>query len=82
MKKVITLLLVLAIGMLSFTQNVKGQTMIINELSNGSAGNQEFVEFLVTGSCGQTLDIRGWYYDDNCVIPGATAGCGRFANIA
>lgn len=58
------------------------QSMIINELSNGASGSKEFVEFLVTGNCGQTLDIRNWYFDDNCVSPGAANGNGRFANIA
>lgn len=43
--------------------------LIINELSQGPSGNQEFIELLVTGTpaCGgsNTVDLRGWVIDDN-----------------
>ncbi len=61
------------------------QTLVINEISNGAAGAQEFVELLVTGTCGQRLDIRGYYLDDNCTTTsglGASPGSGRFTNHA
>lgn len=39
--------------------------LIINEWSNGPAGNQEFYEFVVAGQCGTSVDIRGYILDDN-----------------
>lgn len=53
--------------------------LIINELSQG-AGNQEYVELLVTGTptCGgsNTVDIRGWIIDDNNSWHAAGSGSG------
>lgn len=50
----------------------QGQTLIINEVSNGPSGTQEFIEMLVVPTtppepCAppQCLDIRGWIIDDN-----------------
>lgn len=50
----------------------KGQTLIINEMSNGPSGSKEFVEMLVIPTTPpepctptQCLDIRGWIIDDN-----------------
>ncbi|TAE46707.1 MAG: T9SS C-terminal target domain-containing protein [Bacteroidetes bacterium] len=39
--------------------------LIVNEFSNGPSGNKEWVEFLVVGAPGTTVDIRGWAFDDN-----------------
>lgn len=39
--------------------------LIINEWSNGPAGNQEYYEFVVAGQCGTLVDIRGYILDDN-----------------
>lgn len=51
---------------------VYGQSIVINEVSQGMSGNQEYVEFLVTGpnlvNCTDTppcLDLRGYIFDDN-----------------
>ena len=50
------------------------QTLIMNEVSNGPAGNQEYVEFIVIDTvvaynCSSLappcIDIRGWIFDDN-----------------
>jgi gliding motility-associated-like protein len=58
--------------------DVRSQTLIMNEVSNGISGSgggaQEYVEFVVvsnavTYTCTNTsppcIDIRGWIYDDN-----------------
>ena len=39
--------------------------LLINEFSNGSAGNEEFYEFIIAGQCGETVDVRGYILDDN-----------------
>ncbi len=39
--------------------------IIINEVSNGTTGNQEFYELIVAGTCGESIDIRGMIIDDN-----------------
>ncbi|MCF8423402.1 MAG: gliding motility-associated C-terminal domain-containing protein [Bacteroidia bacterium] len=53
---------------------LQSQTLIINEVSNGPTGNQEYVEFVVvsnalTYTCTNLtppcIDIRGWIFDDN-----------------
>ncbi|MDD2982254.1 MAG: gliding motility-associated C-terminal domain-containing protein [Crocinitomicaceae bacterium] len=55
---------------LSFTSLFSQQPSLrINEISQGS-GEKEYVEFIVTGipstACNpQTLDLRGWIFDDN-----------------
>jgi gliding motility-associated-like protein len=68
------------------------QTLIINEFSNGPAGAQEYIEFIVVDDnafydCGNSappcVDIRGWIIDDNSGYHGAggvAAGCNRFSN--
>ena len=52
----------------------QSQYLIMNEVSNGAVGNQEYVEFLVvsdsvTYDCNSPvppcIDIRGWIFDDN-----------------
>ena len=39
--------------------------LVINEWSNGPSGNEEYYEFVVTGECGESVDIRGYILDDN-----------------
>jgi len=68
------------------------QTLIINEFSNGPAGTQEYIEFIVVDDnafydCGNSappcVDIRGWIIDDNSGYHGTggvAAGCNRFSN--
>ena len=65
--------------------------LIINEVSQGPAGSQEYVEFLVIGNptcTSSTVDIRGWVFDDNNSWHAAGAGNGiasghkRFSNAA
>jgi len=64
----------------------------MNEVSNGPAGNQEYVEFVVVDTsvsynCNSTtppcIDIRGWIFDDNSGYHGSggvAAGAVRFSN--
>jgi len=39
--------------------------LVINEWSNGPVGNEEYYEFVVSGKCGESVDIRGYILDDN-----------------
>ena len=67
------------------------QTLVINEVSNGPAGNQEYIEFIVVDDavsydCNSgappCVDIRGWIIDDNSGYHGAggvASGCNRFS---
>ena len=53
----------------------------INEVSNGTSGEKEYVELIVTGQPGsgcnaQTLDLRGWIFDDNNGYFAAGSGTG------
>ncbi len=71
----------------SFTN---AQTVIINEVSNGPAGNQEYMELVVVPDgpfdpClpPPCLDLRGWIIDDNNGYHGAggvAPGAARFAD--
>ncbi|BDS14818.1 T9SS type A sorting domain-containing protein [Aureispira anguillae] len=52
----------------SLFANSYGQGAIINEMSNGASGTQEFIELLVIGSAGDptaNVDLSGWVLDDN-----------------
>lgn len=63
MKKVLSLTLLLSIC----TSLLQAQ-LIINEVSQGPSGSQEYVELLVIGNptcASSTVDIRGWIIDDN-----------------
>jgi hypothetical protein len=45
-----------------------GQGLIVNEMTNGSAGSEEFVELLVIGSAAAPnapVNLSGWIIDDN-----------------
>jgi len=90
MKRYCVFLLVLLSSL--FGGFAHSQTLIINEVSNGPTGLQEYVEFVVvdvtatydcTGSAPPCVDVRGWIYDDNSGYHGASgiaSGCARFTN--
>lgn len=70
--------------------NSYSQGLIINEISNGTSGTKEFIEFLVVGSTSQPtglVDIRNWVFDDNngdfeaSTGAGVAAGHYRFTNL-
>ncbi|MFN5878864.1 MAG: hypothetical protein ACK44B_08355, partial [Flavobacteriales bacterium] len=73
------------------SNSLTAQTLMINEVSNGPSGNQEYVEFIVidtvvTYNCSNTtppcIDIRGWIFDDNSGYHGSggiAAGAIRFS---
>ena len=83
---------------LLFNTCLFGQTLIINEVSNGPLGIKEYIELVAvdTGAsfnCGNTtppcIDIRNWIIDDNSgyhsigtVGTGVAPGCNRFSNDA
>lgn len=67
--------------------------LLVNELSNGSTGAQEFIELLACGAPCTTIDIRNWKVDDNngaglnafgTTLPGSGSAAGhlRFSNAA
>jgi gliding motility-associated-like protein len=76
----------------------QGQTLIINEFSNGPSGAKEYVELLVIDNtivydCNNPtppcIDIRGWIFDDHSGYHssgtsgvGIAPGCVRFNNDA
>ncbi|HEY0978738.1 MAG TPA: gliding motility-associated C-terminal domain-containing protein [Flavobacteriales bacterium] len=70
----------------------RSQTVVINEVSNGPAGNQEYVELVVVPDgpldpCvpAPCLDLRGWIFDDNNGYHGsggAAPGAMRFGQSA
>lgn len=86
LKKYVILLFSFASGL-----SLKAQ-LVINEVSQGSAGSQEYVELLVVGTptCNAIpcMDLRGYYIDDNNGYHasgsgvGIAAGCVRFTNDA
>jgi gliding motility-associated-like protein len=82
---------IVLVFLICVVSQVNSQTLIINEVSNGVSGaNQEYVELLVVGtpSCAGTpsLDLRGYYIDDNNGAhstgsgTGIAPGCVRFSN--
>jgi gliding motility-associated-like protein len=87
MKKLIGVLIVF----LFFLSPAYNQTLIINEVSNGPSGNQEYIELVVADtvvsyncnlSAPPCIDIRGWIIDDNSGYHGAAgvaAGAVRFS---
>ena len=76
---------------ITYSYTVFSQTLIINEVSNGASGNQEYVEFVVvsdtvTYDCSAStppcIDIRGWIFDDNSGYHGSSGvatGAVRFS---
>lgn len=77
------------LAVFSFRANAQ---LVINEVSQGASGTKEYVELLVTGTptCAgiPTVDLRGWYIDDNNGThasgsgTGIASGCIRFTNDA
>ena len=69
---------------LVFTQFSFGQSLVLNEVSQGPSGNKEYVELLVipgnvSYQCSDyCLDLRNWILDDNngYFSGGATSGVG------
>jgi len=72
-----------------------GQTLIINEISNGPNGSKEYLELVVVdtavSNCNSSvppnIDIRNWIIDDNngyhsngVTGTGVAPGCNRFSN--
>lgn len=93
MKRCAPLLLFLfSLGSLFFSSSLRAQTpgLYINEVSQGPGGAKEWVELLVVGTptCYTipTMDLRGWYIDDNNGNhatgsgTGIAQGCVRFTN--
>ncbi len=93
MKKLRDFIVLFLLLGLAQTPGVMAQGLIVNEVSNGPSGAQEFIEFVVTGptlnpNCGP-IDIRGWMFDDNngdfscgaCAGTGIATGHQRFANV-
>lgn len=52
---------------LTIIDNEPPQGIIINEFGQGS-GDQEYMELVVAGTPGTTVDLRGWIVDDNSGI--------------
>lgn len=87
MEKLIGFLLVF----LGYVSSAYNQTLIINEVSNGPSGNQEYIELLVVDTivsynCNNSnppcIDIRGWIIDDNSGLhgpAGVATGAVRFS---
>ena len=51
-----------------YSTSIQAQGLIVNELSNGAAGSQEYIEFVVVGSQMQKtgfVNLKGWILDDN-----------------
>ncbi len=79
--------------LLLFVFFANSQILILNEVSNGAGGNEEYVELLVVGtpSCGltSTMSLVGYYIDDNNGVhatsstgTGVASGCIRLKNAA
>ncbi len=90
--KIVTTLL-WSLCLLCLHETLVAQGAIINEFSNGPAGNQEYFELVVVGptatpNCGP-VDLRGWILDDNngdfscgaCAGTGIAQGHIRFGNL-
>ncbi|WP_118951100.1 T9SS type A sorting domain-containing protein [Taibaiella helva] len=90
MKRVVLPVVLTVLTATIFTGTLPAQGIIVNEISQGPAGAQEFIELLVVGSATQasgTVDLRDWIIDDNNgdfqltggVAPGIANGHFRFA---
>jgi Secretion system C-terminal sorting domain len=93
MRNCITICLLALLGLLYNPMRLGAQGLMINEISNGPAGSQEYIEFVVVGAtltpnCGP-IDVRGWIFDDNngdfscgaCAGTGIANGHQRFGNL-
>ncbi len=52
---------------LTIIDNEIPEGLVINEFSQGS-NSKEYIELIVTGTPGTTIDLRGWIVDDNSGI--------------
>ena len=79
------------LGLLLLSFATSAQQLYINEISQGTSGAKEYVEFLVVGNATcqtpvPTIDLRGVVIDDNNGLfatgsgTGIAAGAVRFAN--
>lgn len=50
---------------LNIVDNEVATGLVLNEFSQGASGSKEYVEVVVVGAPGTTVDIRGWSFDDN-----------------
>jgi gliding motility-associated-like protein len=63
--------IVIFLSLFIFVHRLQAQVpgLYINEVSQGASGSKEYVELIVVGtptcSAIPTLDLRGWYIDDN-----------------
>lgn len=81
-------LVTIVIVVCCFQLNAQG--LVLNEMSNGTSGSREFMEFVVEGAPCTNIDLRGWIIDDNngdfscgpCANTGIATGHLRLANIA
>lgn len=84
MRHILTALLV---TIFCFSAKAQFKALIVNEFSQGDAGNREYIELLVVGNktcTDSTADIRGWIVDDQngwygSTGTGITTGHFRFA---
>jgi gliding motility-associated-like protein len=70
---------------------VFGQSLVVNEFTNGPSGSKEYIEFIVVDNTAPynctldeppCIDIRGWIIDDNNGYHGTggiASGCNRFS---
>jgi gliding motility-associated-like protein len=79
------------IFLLILSTTISNAQLILNEVSQGPAGSQEYVELLVIGNptcASSTVDLRGWVIDDNNSWHAVGSGTGiafghkRFSNAA
>ena len=71
--------------------SARSQTIVMNEVSQGESGGQEYVEFVIVdstavydcfGTAPPCIDIRGWIIDDNSGYHGSSgiaSGACRFS---
>ncbi len=81
----------LAVLLLAILPSLLKAQLVVNEISQGTGGTKEYIEFVVNGTrtCSKSsADLRNWIVDDNNgwlgsgVGQGIAAGCLRFANDA
>ncbi len=80
----------LALSILFTVNSASSQSLVVNELSQGTNASKEFIELLVMGTrtcTDSTLDLRNWIFDDHNGWYGGSgtgiaAGHLRFKNIA
>lgn len=69
MKKIVALLFVFITSCAGIQLHAQAPGLYINEVSQGASGTKEYVELIVVGAptCYTipTMDLRGWYLDDN-----------------